>query len=118
MATVSNHRYPVNAEAGAPFRTPLLRSLPGVEAGRIELPSCIRSSAAPTCVARRLMSPAAGRQAAHCWMSRLEIRAAADDGPQHYPGFAILHGPPREGFLWSTAGVTGVSLSYAARAKF
>lgn len=56
-----------------------------VEAGRIELPSCIRSSVASTCVARRLMFPAAGRQAAHCWMSRLKFRAAADGGRLPYP---------------------------------
>ena len=49
-----------------------------VEAGRVELPSCIRSSATSTCVSRRLMFRAAGRQAAHDSMSPRRFRLAPE----------------------------------------
>ena len=73
---------PDQTKRGHPLGCPRIAA---VEAGRIELPSCIRSSVASTCVARRLMFPAAGRQAAHCWMSRQRFRAAADGGRLPYP---------------------------------
>lgn len=75
-----------------------------MEAGRFELPSCIRSSAASTCVAHRLMFPVAGRSAAHAWMILLKFRPTPEGAPLDYPGFAIPVKPPRAGFPTGTAG--------------
>ena len=67
-----------------------------VEAGRFELPSCMRSSAASTRVSRRLISPDAGRQASDVRMSLLKSRPRAADAPLGQPGFALPeHRPGR-----------------------
>src|SRR5688500_18826901 len=85
-----------------------------MEARGIEPRSETRSTTASTCVAHRLMSPAAGRWAAYVWMSPLNLRPAPEDATSDYPEFAIPGKPPREGFSPGTAGVTR---SYAARAR-
>jgi len=69
-----------------------------MEAEGVEPSSCTGSSTASTCVAHRLMFPAAGWWAPDRRMSPLEFRVAAEDVRPRYPGFAIPGSPPREGW--------------------
>lgn len=76
---------------------------PLMEARGFEPRSEIRSTTAPTCVARRLGSPETGQRAAHPRTSLQEFRPAREGATPDYPDIAILMKPPRAGFLMSKA---------------
>src|SRR5574340_733256 len=84
-----------------------------MEARGFEPRSETGSTAASTCVAHRLRSPAAGQWAAHCWTSLLELRPSPEDAAPDYSDFAIPAKSPRTSYLTGRC----VNRSYAARAK-